>query len=202
MSNQDKDLLVKEQLIRLASDGPGAYEAARSWFEQQGPGIAAALAGGLEDAGLGSVAHWRILRLLAYFAREETLPAILKAFHRARAPYDPIVLPGAMEALAAFRTPEASGPLIALLQESNLDIVMSAAALVGYTGDLNAVEPLLRLLSSDNSSLRYSATRGLIHFDTPTVRAALEKHLETETDSGVRELILSAQGGGGNKDAK
>ena len=202
MHSQDKGEIVEQKLFDLASDSPGMQKAAHSWFVQQGPEIATALADALEDERLGSVGHWRILRLLQYFARQETLPAVLKAFHRALAPYNPITLPGAMEALAAFRTPEATNALIALLTENNLDIVKHAAALLGHTGDLNAVEPLVRLLGSDNPSLRYSATRGLIRLDSPSARAALDRHLGSETDHEVRELIVSARGSGANKDSQ
>jgi len=200
MHSQDKGEIVEQKLFDLASDSPGLQKAAHAWFVQQGPEVAPALADALEDARLGSTGHWRILRLLQHYAREETLPAVLKAFHRALAPYDPIVLPGAMEALAAFRAPAATDALIALLGESNLDIVKHAAALLGHTGDSNAVEPLVRLLGSDNPSLRYSATRGLIRLDSQSARAALDRHLESETDSEVRELIISARGDGAIKD--
>jgi HEAT repeat protein len=49
-----------------------------------------------------------------------------------------------------------------------------------------------RLLSSSNPSIRFSAARGLIQFDDPSVRTALKRHLESETDSEVRSLIESA----------
>lgn|SRR5262249_38914094 len=199
MYDQDEKQEMRQQLINLASDDLDIYHAAHSWFVDQRSEITMSLIEGLDDERLGSVCHWRILLLLRHFVKEETLPAILKAFHRALALRDPIVLPGAMEALAVFHTPAATNALIALLQESNLDIVKHAAALVGRTGDLNAIEPLLRLLSSDNPSIRYSAARGLIQLDSPSVRDALERHLEKETNMEVRELIISERAGGTNK---
>lgn len=199
MSPEEKDRmqdtlegLVKEQLVNLAADRPQIYQPAQDWFLQQGEKIVPQLVQGLEDESLGSVCHWRILLLLKHFAQEETIPAILKALRLALDRRDPIVLPGAMEALAVFRTSVATSALIALLQDDNLDIVKHAAALVGQTGDSNVIEPLLRLLSSKNPSIRYSAARGLTQLDDPSVRATLKRHLESETDLEVRELIKSA----------
>lgn len=192
MRDGDENQLVNEQLIRLASDNVEIYKSAHSWFVQQGPEITAALVDGLDDELLGSVCHWRILLLLQHFAKQETLPAILKALRLALGRHDPIVLPGAMEALASLRTPVAANALVALLQDNNLDIVKHAAALLGQTNDLNAIEPLLRLLGSDNPSIRYSAVRGLIHLHDTSVRAALKRHLESETNVELRELIESA----------
>ena len=199
MDNTDDKQALERHLIDLASDNQEIQKAAESWFVQQGPDITSSLARGLDDDDLGSVCHWRILRLLQHFAKQETLPAILKAFRRALERKDPIVLPGAMDALAVFRVPTATNALIAALEEPNLDLVKHAAALVGQTGDLNAVEPLFRLLDGDNPSVRYSAARGLIQLHDPSVRAALEKHLERETNLEVRELITSGLAEGSSK---
>ena len=146
MSDQAKNQLIERQLIDLASDVPGIYEAARAWFIQQGPGIVPALVQALDNDRLGSVCHWRILLLLRYFAQEETLPALLKVLHRSLQRRDYIVLPGAMEAIAVFHDAEAVNALIALLQESDTDIVKHAATLLGQNGDMNASKPLIDLL--------------------------------------------------------
>src|SRR5262245_2060340 len=195
MPDDSANQMMNQQLINLASDRLELYQQAYSWFVQRGPETTSVLAQALDDVSLGSVCHWRILLLLRHFAKEETLPAILKALHRALSPYDPIVLPGAMQALAALRAPEATNALIALLQESNADIVKQAAALLGQTGDLNVVKPLLQLLGHRNPSIRYSAVRGLTQLDDPSVRAALKRHLESETDAEVRNLIEGAEKG-------
>jgi HEAT repeat protein len=195
MPDDQANTLLKQQLISLASDRPESYQAAYSWFVQQGSEITSALAEALDDVSLGSVGHWRVLLLLRHFAKEETLPAILNTLHRALSRYDPIVLPGAMQALAALRIPAATNALIALLQESNTDIVKQAAALLGQTGDLAAVRPLLHLLGQHDPSIRYSAARGLTQLDDPSVRAALQRHLEGETDVEIRNLIESAARG-------
>jgi HEAT repeat protein len=198
MACQGHSQLIEQHLVDLASDVPVIYDMARSWFLQQGPEITGALVKGLEDDRLGSVGHWRILLLLAAFAQLETLPAILKALRRG----DPIVQPGAMEALAAIRTTEAIDALITLLQEDNPDVVRHAAILLGNTGGVSAVEPLLHLLDSDNPSVRYSAAKALIQLDGPPVRVALQRHLENETDLEVRELIASVGVGVPNKGGK
>src|SRR5258708_13131510 len=106
----------ERQLIRLASDYLPAYEDARRWFLAQGPSIVPVLTGGLEDDQLGFVAHWRILLLLREFALPATMPAILKSFHNALESRNPIVLPGAMEALPAIHTPEPAAALVSVLE--------------------------------------------------------------------------------------
>jgi HEAT repeat protein len=191
--------LVKEQIVNLAADRPQIYQPAQKWFLQQGEKIVPLLVQGLEDESLGSVCHWRILVLLQYFAQEETIPAILQALRTALERRNHIVIPGAMEALAVFSAPETIRMLIELTQESDPDIVKHAAALLGKTGDAAAAEPLLRLLGSDNPSIRYSAVRGLIQLEDPSVRTALKRHLEIETDVEVRELIESTGIGAPNK---
>ena len=167
---------VREHLMALAGDRPQIYEAAQDWFRQQGEKVVPALVQGLDEEYLGAVCHWRILRLLGYFAQEETIPAILKALHSALRRGNHIVIPGAMEALAVFHTSEAIHTLIELTQESDPDIVKHAAALLGKIGDPNAVEPLLRLLDNNDPFIRFSAARALIQLEVPSVRTALASH--------------------------
>jgi HEAT repeat protein len=184
--------IVEQQLIRLASDSPDINEDARNWFLSQGSKIASVLAEGLTDPRLGAACHGRILLLLRQFAREETLPSILKALDRALQQRDPISLPFAMEALAVFHVPAAIQVLVRLLDDSDPDVVKHAAALMGQTGDPQVMEPLLRLLRNASPSLRYSAAKGLISLGGPLVQDALRQHLANETDHEVRSLILSA----------
>lgn len=192
MHDQYEHQLLWEKLLHLASDNHDMYRNSYAWFVEQGPRITEVLKQGLDDELLGSVCHWRILLLLAYFAQEDTLPAVLKAFRRAVDRHDPIVLPGAMQALAAFHNPEATKALVSLLNDSSTDIVKQAAALVGRQGDLKALGPLLGLLDSEDSTIRFSVVRGLTQMDASEVRAALRHHLERETNQEVRELILTA----------
>mgnify|MGYP003693608701 CR=1 FL=1 len=92
------------------------------------PGSAA----GLDDARLGGVGHWRILLVLRELKLTSTLPAILKAFRAALARDNPIVLPGALEALAVFdeRTRRGRRSFPLLIQR----IPMSSIARRGLAG--------------------------------------------------------------------
>src|SRR5438309_1223443 len=105
MADRQQEQSFRSQLINLAGDSRPLMEAAHTWFLQQGPSMADTLTQALDDEGLGSVGHWRILRLLQTFARKETLPAILRTLQRARQRRDPTVLSAAMEAAASFRAP-------------------------------------------------------------------------------------------------
>ncbi|MEW6732878.1 MAG: hypothetical protein AB1489_16250, partial [Acidobacteriota bacterium] len=174
MSNQDKNQLVESQLIDLASDRPELYQAAYTWFTQQGPAITSALVQGLDNEYLGSVGHWRILLLLQHFAQKETLPAILKTLQRALSRRNNVVIPAAMEAITVFHTPVVTNTLIDLLQDNDLDIVKQAAVLLGKTDDLNAIEPLLNLLGSNDPTIRYRAVRGLSQLNYPLAQEALK----------------------------
>jgi HEAT repeat protein len=191
MSDRYEDQ-VKGRLVDLAADRPQIYEAAQDWFIQQGEEVIPVLVQGLEEEYLGAVCHGRILRLLEHFAREETIPAIIRALHTALQRRNHIVIPAAMEALAAFHTPEAVQTLIDLTRERNPDIVKQAAALLGRTGEAQALESLVALLGSNNPFIRYSAARALTKLDFPAARQALAQHLETETDEEIQELLYSA----------
>ena len=181
----------EQQLINLASDRPEIYKSANSWFIKQGSKITPILVEGLSNDRLGSICHWRILILLQYFAKEETLPAIIKILHIAIKQHNSITIHGAMEALSVFCAPSATKTLIRALHEANLDIVKQAAVLLGRKGDLSAIEPLLNLLKSSDPSLRFSAIRGLIQLDSPIASNYLIQHLQTETDSENQLLIMS-----------
>jgi HEAT repeat protein len=178
--------------MALASDAWAAHDAARRSFLAQGVQGIPLLLSGLEDERLGLMAHRRILQILGELGREETIPAIRAALHRSLGRDDPIVRAGAMEALAAFRAPEAVGELIALLDHPNPDVVKHAAMLAGHTRAPAALAPLRRLLASDDASRRHAAAVGLIRMDDSAARAALSEHLARETDDEVRTLIGAA----------
>jgi HEAT repeat protein len=183
--------LPDPRLVDLASDAADLYEASRAWFLEQGAAAVPLLVRGLQDDRLGSVGHWRILLVLRELRRDEALPAIRAAFRRALDRRDPIVLPGAMEALARFSTPETAAELIALLGDPDADLVKHAAALLGLMGDPAAVGPLARLLEGENASIRFAAARALVQLNLPDARAALERHLPKEPDAEVRAVITS-----------
>jgi HEAT repeats len=187
MSSQGDSSMPDQHLIDLASDVHDISETALEWFLQQGPMTTTILVEGLDDNRLGSVGHSRILHLLRYFSKDETVPAILKAARK----YDPIVLSAAMQALAAIKTPECIDALCTFLQEDNPDIAKQAAILLGETGAASAVKPLLRLLDSNNTSVRFCVVSALIQLDGSSVYADLGQHLERETDLEIRDLIAS-----------
>jgi|ERR1700683_1754849 len=178
-----------KQLIRLASDQEFIYQDAWRWFVRQGPPIAPVLIEGLDDSRLGSVAHWRILLVLREFALPSTLPAILKSLRLARERRDPIVIPGAMEAVAAF-PPEQSVPVMDLLLDSpDTDDVQHAAALLGNVGSELAVNSIKRLFSRPELQVRKSAVRALLRVNSPSAREALERHRLEEPDPEIRALM-------------
>jgi HEAT repeat protein len=175
--------------MRLASDHGPIYDDARRWFLERGAGAVPILVEGLEDPRLGSVAHWRILLLLRELRVSSTLPAVVKAFRKAVADGDVIVLPGAMEALAAFEEEEALSELISVLESGNADWINHAAALLGHKGGRRAEEALAALLASEHAWARRSAARGLLIVKTNFGRDLLRQHRKTEQDPGVLELL-------------
>ncbi|CAN7510880.1 HEAT repeat domain-containing protein [Variovorax sp. LjRoot84] len=180
------------QLMDLASDAWAIHDAARRSFIAQGAQGIPLLLDGLEDERLGLMAHRRILLILGELGVEQTIPVIRAALHRSLRRDDPIVRSGAMEALAAFRTPEAVGELVALLDHPNPDVVKHAAMLAGHTRAPAVLAPLRQLLASDDASRRHAAAVGLIRMDDAAARAALSEHLARETDDEVRTLIRVA----------
>ena len=178
-----------EQLFRLASDDQRSYDDARRRFLSQGPAIAAALVKGLDDKRLGDVGHWRILLLLRELRVPSTLPAVLKAFRAALASRNWIVLPGALEALAAFDSDDALHALIAALDSGDADTVNHAAALLGDKKSKRAEDALVALLTRDDAAFRQSGARALLKIDSDSARNVLEQHRAKEKDPGVLKLL-------------
>jgi HEAT repeat protein len=200
MTSPDTD----DQLIRLASDNARMYQDAERWFLDRGAAVAPALVEGLDNLSLGSVGRWRILLVLRALHLPETLPAILKAFRGALADRDPIVLPGAMEALAVFAAADAGGKdanakgagaedalsaLISVLDSGHPDFINHAAVLIGKNGGPRAQEALAALLRHPDPLHRQSAVRGLLQMDTASARDLLTQHRAQEQDRGVLKLL-------------
>lgn len=183
------------QLDRLASDAASIYEDAFRWFRAQGPAAAPTLHRGLGDRTLGSTGRWRILLLLRELALPSTLPAVMSAFREALAESNPVVLPGAMEALAAFDSDEAISALVSVLDSGNADFVNHAAVLLGDrvaaqgNGAPHAQAALADLLARPDAAARASAARGLIRAGTPSAIESLRRQRVTETDRRVLELL-------------
>ncbi|WP_431272987.1 hypothetical protein ACQ858_12085 [Variovorax ureilyticus] len=183
------------QLDRLASDAAPVYEDAFRWFRAQGPAAAPLLLRGLDDRALGPTGRWRVLLLLRELALPSTLPAVLGSFREALAQGDPVVLPGAMEALAAIDAEDAISGLVEVLDGGNADFVNHAAVLLGDRvagqgrGAAAAQSAIVGLLESPLAASRASAVRGLLRAATPLAIDALRRHRAIESDPQVLELL-------------
>jgi HEAT repeat protein len=200
---------IDNQLVRLASDDAGIYEDAQRWFLARRADIAPALVAGLDRRGLGSVGRWRILLLLRELALPSTLPAILQAFRSAVDEQNPIVLPGAMEALAVFDDEEAMSALMSVLASDDRDVVNHAAALIGSKAGKAgtaggpraqaaqaaqaALVALTDLLRHPDAARRQSAVRGLLLMDQDSAREVLRQHRTQERDPGVLKLLRAVR---------
>jgi HEAT repeat protein len=180
---------LDDQLFRLASDNAGIYEDARRWFLAQGAAAAPGLAAGLDDARHGGVGHWRILLVLRELKLTSTLPAILKAFRAALARDNPIVLPGALEALAVFDENEAWAALISALDSEDPDVVNHAAALLAGKGGTRAEDAIAGLLDRTDARRRQSAVHALLQIDSGSARETLRRHRDQERDPSVLALF-------------
>src|SRR4051812_31357419 len=107
MMNGSRNQPPDSDLSELGNDSPGIWESAAARLAERGAAALPVLERGLNDDRLGSVTHWRMLLVLRELAREESIPLIRTALRRALTRRDSTVIHGAMEALAAFRAPEA-----------------------------------------------------------------------------------------------
>lgn len=178
-----------DQLLRLASDDARIYQDAWRWFLAQGASAAPALVEGLDDARLGGVGHWRILLVLRELKLPSTLPAIVKAFRASFARNNPIVLPGAMEALAVFDGEEAWSALESALGSTDADVVNHAAALLAGKGGRRAEDAIAGLLKSPQTRWRQSGVSALLQIDTDSAREVLRRHRQREQDEAVLALL-------------
>lgn len=180
---------VREQLFRLAEHERVIYQDAWQWFLAQGPAVAPAVAEGLGDPGLGNVAHWRILLVLRDLRVPSTLPAILAAYRAAVAQHNVIVLPGALEALAAFDDEEAWAALTSALDLRDPDHVSHAAVLLAHKGGLRAEEAIARLLARADMRARQAGVAALSRMNSESARAILARHRAIETDPDVLKVF-------------
>lgn len=180
---------VRAQLSRLASDRPPVHQAAWRWFLSQGPAAAPALAAGLEDEALGSIAHWRILLILRDLREPSALPAIVRAFRAAVARGDVVVLPGALEALAGFDDEDAWAALISALDLGDPDAVSHAAVLLAHKGGARAEQAISKLLARPEMRWRQAAVAALSRIDSESAREILARHRAIETDPDVLKVF-------------
>jgi len=181
------------QLFRLTSDNTSVYQDAWKWFLDQGADMAPVLVEGLDNQLLGSVAHWRILLILRELALPSTLPAILKSLRRALQENDPIVLPGALEAVAAFSAEHAVPPLDSILNSQQFDGMKHAAALLAKIGGDSAVTSLAKLLRHPRPDIRQSAVQALLKLNSDSAREAIKRHRDQELDRDIRALMNSVE---------
>jgi HEAT repeat protein len=177
------------QLLRLASDNTAGHQDAAQWFLEQGAAAAPDLVRALDNDRLGFVGQWRVLLVLRRLALPETLPAILDAFRRALAANNPIVLPGAMEALAAFDSEDAIAALIDALASTDPDTVNHAAALLADKGGRRVENALTGLLDRDAVPVRQSGVSALLKLGTNSARETLRRHRTREQDPAVLKLL-------------
>lgn len=180
---------ARAQLDRLATDEPMIYQDAWRWFVEQGPAVAPTLVDGLSQPALGGVCHWRILLVLRELRLPSTLPAILTAFDAALAADNPIVLPGALEALAVFDDEAAWAALIRALGADDTDTVNHAAALLAHKGGRRAEEAIATLLRRPERAARQSAVAALSRIDSDHARDILARHRAQERDPDVLKLF-------------
>jgi HEAT repeat protein len=178
-----------DQLLRLATDDTAIHQDAAEWFVRQGAAAAPVLVRGLDNDRLGFVCQWRILLVLRRLALPDTLPAIIGAFRRALATNNPIVLPGALEALAAFDTNEAMSALIAALDSANPNTVNHAAGLLADKGGCRVENALSALLDRDVVAVRDTGVRALLSLGTGSARETLRRHRAREQDPSVLKLL-------------
>jgi HEAT repeat protein len=191
MQNPEHQDDLRSRLFRLASDRPQIQQAALLELLQDGPQVVPALISALNDGDIGSVGRWRIFRVLGRFAQPEAVPAVLRLLAESLRTRDSVLLYAAMEALPHFRDPRVSEALLALLHDSDSDIVKYAAVLAGQSQDVSLIPPLARLSGDNKPGIRYAAVKGLLEFKVPSARAILRDHIKDETDLEILELLTS-----------
>ena len=182
--------VFQSQLFRLASDNSGIYQDAWRWLLDQGASIAPDLVAALGNEALGSVAHWRILLILREFAVPSTFPAIREALRRAIEHRNPIVIPGAIEAVAVFPEADAVPALEFVVRNGQIDDVQHAAMMLGKLGGSGAVALLGELLNHPQAPARKSAVLALLTVNTSAARDLLKAHRDKEEDAEIRALIM------------
>jgi hypothetical protein len=180
---------VHHQFVRLADHTPAIYQDAWRWFLGQGAAGAPDLVEGLDEPRFGGVCHWRILLVLRDLRVPSTLPAILRAYRTAVANDNVIVLPGALEALAAFDDAEAWAALTSALDLRDPDAVSHAAVLLAHKGGRRAEQAIAPLLARPDMRSRQSGVAALLRIDSETARATLARHRARETDPDVLKLF-------------
>jgi hypothetical protein len=192
MSQPDSHQAIEEHLVKLASDNAVLQEIAREWFRSQGMNAINELEMALNNPGLGAVAHWRIMRLLAELNPTGSTPAVIHALDRGLETQNHTLITGAIEALRAINNDSAIQRLIELLGHPNTDIVKQAAIALGALHPEQALDSLLRMLSTADESVRYTVVGALLQYENPSVKDRLHEHKKRETDEEIRQLMKTS----------
>jgi uncharacterized protein YjeT (DUF2065 family) len=92
----------------------------------------------------------------------------------------------AVRAAAAHPSEPVTRELLALLGDDDPLLVSTAAISLGALGNETAVEPLAKLLASDEHRVRLAAIRGLGRIGTPSARKQLAQAAAQHPDPGTR----------------
>jgi hypothetical protein len=180
---------LRAELFALASEFPADWAVRQ--LEARGAEAVPALLSALAEDSLGGVAYGRMLSVLVRIAPERALAPALAGLDDERSH----VQWAARDTLGAIPGIEATQTLVRLLGDPSSDVVMHAASLLGTRRDAAAVVPLAGLFSHANQPIRCSAAQALAEIDDPEAHRALSRHLLTENDPEVREIIQAALGG-------
>lgn len=82
--------------------------------------------------------------------------------------------------------------IIELLGDDIPENQENAAKLVGHTGDISAIHPLLKLLSHPWENVRVSAIYSLVALEAPGLEKVLHKQLEIEEDGYPKSVIYKS----------
>jgi HEAT repeat protein len=92
----------------------------------------------------------------------------------------------AVRAVAAHPSAPVTQELVALLASDDPLLVAAAAISLGAPGNDAAVEPLARLLGSNETRVRMAAVRGLGRISTPAAKAQLAEAASANADPSTR----------------
>jgi HEAT repeat protein len=127
------------------------------------------------------------VRQIAGQREQNNLPLLLPMLND----QDSDVREAAIEAVAVFGA-SALPDLFIILREGQLHSREAAARLCGLAGDLAAVPMLTDALNDESAWVRLQAAHSLGRLGSASAARALDKSLQTETDSAVRQAIQSA----------
>ena len=103
-----------------------------------------------------------------------------------------LVALAAVEALGEIGGEEAAGPVVALLERSEPELVREAVTCIGRHGTAEELDMLVPLVSHTDWSVRAEAIQALADRGMARAVPPILRRLETEQDDFVRDAILRA----------